>query len=70
MTFLALCRPSKKLHAPWKLKLQTIQGNWWSLVKIPGCGLSKFGNSITPDLNIYIRIVATCMHYFCNYFLL
>lgn len=69
MTFLTLYQPPKALYAPWKLKLQTILDNCWSTVKIPNCGLSKFRNKITSTLDIYIRIVATCIHYLLQFLL-
>lgn len=71
MIFLALCRPPKRLYIPWKLQLQTESVIiWWSLVKIPGCGLSKFENSITLVLGSYIYMVVTLYFIFVTTFII
>lgn len=71
MIFLALCRPPKRLYIPCKLQLQTESVIiWWSLVKIPGCGLSKFENSITLVLGSYIYMVVTLYFIFVTTFII
>lgn len=63
MIFLALCRPPIRLH-PLKTVTTHSSGSLsGSLVKIPGCGLSKFENNV-PWCWVATNILWLCV-YFC-----